>query len=329
MKGIVQVKAQYTIPGELVDDTVVWVGADLWTKLGLPPVQEGEEGEDAFVSVLSDKPTMMSLDSSPLTGLTCRAVHKIEVSLSSPQFEEINCIRTIHQVTGLQVSASGTRAYPNIFNTSTHNSGSVLISRTIPVTLTEVIISPLSSEAYAWANEGSLFQSWANEKKLMRYQQTLVHDAQPDPQLPAYISTNMHPSVVATVQRQHLKYRVDMSEPVQQGIMNQSTKFILLSPENDDALSDAASVSTDNESGWEMDGVEIDEGFLANPIDGLVQPEAEVDFKPKVLDAIVSLEEDHHTIYIRTSDLGRLGILNGDWVSLEYIQRVSTNFNGI
>jgi hypothetical protein len=47
----------------------------------------------------------------------------------------------------------------------------------------------------------------------------------------------------------------------------------------------------------------------------LLKDQGHVPFRCDSLDFPISLAEDDSTLYIRTSDLGKLGVLNSDWVS--------------
>jgi len=123
-----------------------------------------------------------------------------------------------------------------------------------------------------------------------------------------------------------LTFRLEVLEPVSEGYATAKTKIILLSskiglPSNVPYLED-------------VDAIEIDEGFLAKSVlgPGLEVPKRIYDnprnlsitrlpdhypsrFTLKSLDAPENPLEDHCTLYLRTADLGRLGILSGDWVS--------------
>ena len=129
---------------------------------------------------------------------------------------------------------------------------------------------------------------------------------------------------------QSLEFRLEMLEPVLQGYARRDlTKIILLSSQ--DGLSTPRNIANleDNEE----DLVEIDESFLASSFSmpsessrpksydqELEQSPPSSDGSPSVgyvcqyLDRPFNMSEDHRTFYVRPTDLGKLGILSGDWV---------------
>ncbi|KIK59642.1 hypothetical protein GYMLUDRAFT_226408 [Collybiopsis luxurians FD-317 M1] len=128
-----------------------------------------------------------------------------------------------------------------------------------------------------------------------------------------------------------------MLEPVSQGYAELgNTTFILIAPDEDDE--DVQDVLTQSSDDDEI--LEIDEEFLANsvvypsynPISPLsaLSHEKRVEelttdllFKFAPLSSEISTLHDDHTLYLRTADLGRLGVLSGDWV----VARCSENIH--
>lgn len=126
-----------------------------------------------------------------------------------------------------------------------------------------------------------------------------------------------------------LQFRVLMLEPTSHGRIDaSSTKIIIVYSRDPGSL---ASTTFPSESA-ESEGIEIDEGFLANAIvprtlklngqtddarlptsPGDAHQAPQVMFNAKPLVSPVSLLDDHCTLYIRTVDLGRIGLLNEDW----------------
>jgi hypothetical protein len=113
-----------------------------------------------------------------------------------------------------------------------------------------------------------------------------------------------------------LQYRLDMLEPVMQGYARKGeTKFILtldIAPQYDEAGCDS-----------DVEGFEIDEDFLApvmlsSSSQAIMSPTNEnkpVAFECQALAESKSDLYEDCTLYLRTTDLGRVGGLNGDWVS--------------
>lgn len=129
-----------------------------------------------------------------------------------------------------------------------------------------------------------------------------------------------------------LRYRLDMLEPVLQGyVENGTTQVFVTLSQTDSIIHD----STMNAEG-EQDAIEIDESFLGSSISNLCldlhtysTSHSPIDphknevmeksfsgfFSCKNMLSPLKLAEDHYTLFFRTSDLGKIGILNGDWVS--------------
>ncbi|KAK0502993.1 AAA-domain-containing protein [Armillaria luteobubalina] len=130
-----------------------------------------------------------------------------------------------------------------------------------------------------------------------------------------------------------LKYRLDMLEPVLQGYANKGHTSFVICPLMDGNLDSSASES---EESSESERIEIGEDFLANSA-GLsfdFPSDSEIEFDDNLNNAqcngqhqsspasafrvqplLESIGErlDDYTLYIRTSDLGRVGVLNGEW----------------
>ncbi|KAF9451245.1 AAA-domain-containing protein [Macrolepiota fuliginosa MF-IS2] len=120
-----------------------------------------------------------------------------------------------------------------------------------------------------------------------------------------------------------------MLEPTSHGYLDPgSTRIIVVQSRNPSSLASTSFLSEQMDS----EGIEIDEGFLANAIApnslklngntgdnhlaedlaGSTQP-PQVLFDVEPLAAPVLTSDDHCTLYIRTVDLGRVGLLNEDW----------------
>lgn len=141
-----------------------------------------------------------------------------------------------------------------------------------------------------------------------------------------------------------LEYRLIMSEPVLQGYAQKGqTSFVLLPPTevkpgvNGDVAT-GSSFTEELNSDFGDDDLEIDEGFLANSLgrhlgtnshatnghSGLTNGAISTDntastlhqaFIASPLPGDIHPDLDDHTVYIRTADLTKVGILDGDWVS--------------
>ncbi|KAL1722738.1 P-loop containing nucleoside triphosphate hydrolase protein [Schizophyllum commune] len=185
-----------------------------------------------------------------------------------------------------------------------------------PITLTEAVISPLSEHAHvATSSEAFLDTTIFSENTILRQGSVLTfpHEA-------LGMNGNASDSSPAL-----LRYRVEMVEPVLQGrALKGQTRLVVLQPDEADL-----DEPTENGANFEDedDGFEIDEAFLGSIIsasqssvsagvNGVASnsngflPHNSVFTAP--LDAPAS-EDDDTTVYVRTADLGRVGVLNGDW----------------
>ncbi|KAF8876037.1 AAA-domain-containing protein [Gymnopilus junonius] len=156
-----------------------------------------------------------------------------------------------------------------------------------------------------------------------------------------------------------LKYRLELLEPVRQGVARRGTTNILLLSSFDSTASLAPSVDDEPSQGTmsldfdSQDAIEIDEGFLASSLfgptyetpsllgdyDTLHETQDRYEsslgrrFTSRSLRAPCSPSDDHCTLYVRTTDLGKIGILSGDWaiayakVSNPRLVRIEANDN--
>ncbi|KAG6819232.1 hypothetical protein H0H93_013975 [Arthromyces matolae] len=181
------------------------------------------------------------------------------------------------------------------------------------VLLTEIVAAALSEEAYQFAcQHESTLEDWlCDELTVIRH-----GDIHILPQL----SLNGHdPALPPT----SFSYRIDMSEPVLQGFARKgTTKFILVQAVVF-APGEAEETERDDEA------VEIDEAFLAKSaisslsiLDvskaapdsfGTLNSFEEISFCTTPLRRQLDPIGDESTLYVRTTDLSKIGIQNGDW----------------
>ena len=209
------------------------------------------------------------------------------------------------------------------------------VTLTRPVSLTEVIVTALSIDAYNLANsQESPLEAWFSEEcPIIRHGSFYM-----------FSSDQLQLNGRRTSDRpKTFGYQFAMVEPVLQGFAQRGiTRFIVtLNNQSDDdsMITDTAPHDIENDD----EGIEIDEGFLAssafsssmftsvdnqhislhdhlpaNSSDGLNIAGPEFAFRIKLLSEAVDVSQDHCTVYLRTVDLGRAGFLNGDWVSRSY-----------
>lgn len=191
-----------------------------------------------------------------------------------------------------------------------------LKSRAISITLTEVILDALSDVAYRFAldNPELIEQALTNPETLLHLGS--IHE------VPSEHLQNGYASLAP------LQYRLLMLEPTSRGHVDpEVTKVIVVHSENPDSLVSTGFLAESTDS----DSIEIDESFLENAmapnalkLNGHIRDDhsstssgegnpPQVLFDVQSLVHPVSLLEDHCTLYIRTADLGRVGLLNEDW----------------
>ena len=211
-----------------------------------------------------------------------------------------------------------------------------------PILLTEIIVTALSRDAYHVARgRDSPLENWfSDDHPILRHGS--IHTFSSN-----LLPLNGHDSARCKL----LQYRLDMLDPVLQGYAQKGgTRFVVTLGEFDtdgDAFESGPDAEEDSES--DKDGIEIDEGFLANSIQPSIfsspTPAAPVlydngstniaasptessipslpsGFRTEPLSELVSPLWDDCTLYLRTADLSRVGVLNGDWVSRSVLGRV-------
>ncbi|KIM80937.1 hypothetical protein PILCRDRAFT_72673 [Piloderma croceum F 1598] len=291
-------------------DTVL-VGKDIWTRFK-------QSGRDRVgLSIRPIRPLRKSvLKREPLRELTCWAVLDEEVAEFS-------------------VPPKWLQTFGHIFSHSTFHQGppekTLNVTAVQPVLITGIIVTALSRDAYvAASSHNSPIETWLSDESLI-LRQGAVHTFGSD-----LLLTNGHG---ASGLRRFCQYRLDMLEPVLQGYAHKgSTRFyITFADSSSEYLSPEDDIEAGDEYESDPDGIEIDECFLASSIlhsgqnmtpreivtdrlqDSNVEPgepttsHVEFRFRTEPLPVPTSASQDDCTLYLRTSDLGRIGILNGDW----------------
>jgi peroxin-6 len=183
------------------------------------------------------------------------------------------------------------------------------------ISMQEIFLQALSSTAYSRAKaDVSSFEDWlCRGQRILRQDSVYVWDTQ----------DGLDPGP--------LTYRLIMTEPVLQGYAQRSqTLFTLLPPTevsqaiNGNQVSPSSPVLDDDE-----EGLEIGESFLASSL--ISQPSSYPqqndsptirmshlahEFIASPLPKPTSLDLDAYTMYVRTVDLPKVGVLDGDWVSI-------------
>ena len=186
------------------------------------------------------------------------------------------------------------------------------------IPLQEIYVQALSSSAYSRAKaDVSSFEDWlCRGQRILRQDSVYVWDTQ----------DGLDPGP--------LTYKLVMTEPVLQGYAQTSqTLFTLLPPTegpqaiNGNEVSSSPVLDDDDDD----ESLEIGESFLASSL--ISQPSSYPprndspalrmshlahEFIANPLPKPTSLDLDEHTMYVRTVDLPKVGVLDGDWVSINF-----------
>lgn len=209
-----------------------------------------------------------------------------------------------------------------------------------PTALEEVIFEALSENAYAASvSQGSSLESWFSQRRMILHQGSVY-------------SLNLDGDATTDFgDAGNYRFRLVMASPVLQGYIKEGYTRLFITGSSylqrpqplPDSNGLAGPVIDMQDS--DRDSIEIAEDFLANSTlpsmlntsstevngrtnvwsanghaeteqsQGTQIPLAEWTCAPRSLRRRVSKHDDDCTIYVRTSDLRRIGVLNGDWVS--------------
>ncbi|KAF9233934.1 hypothetical protein BU15DRAFT_66162 [Melanogaster broomeanus] len=192
----------------------------------------------------------------------------------------------------------------------------IIVSATAFISLTEVVLAANTEAAYLVAStHGSALENWFFDTH------AIIRDGED-----ILVPSNVFPVNEETSQRQSTMtytYRIRLALPFRQGITQRGiTRFILASSEGFDIASKSVEDTTSPASQDSIENLEISESFLVSAtlsppghpshVNEKVQSPGAV-FSLKALHAPVDHYLDETTLYVRTSDLRPLGVLNGDW----------------
>ncbi|KAJ3519742.1 hypothetical protein NM688_g9257 [Phlebia brevispora] len=163
--------------------------------------------------------------------------------------------------------------------------------------LTEVVVQALSSEAYISATTfPSAFQAWLYS--LPSVSREGVYETT------SSTSTNGLSPFDGISHTQPLRYAIKATAPTLRGLVSCGTKIYVITSECKVDGMDHGSLGS-----MESGEYEIDESFLES---GVLDQRARPEISLASLPALQDLEDDH-TMYAHTRELGRLGVLSGDW----------------
>ncbi|KAI0253906.1 AAA-domain-containing protein [Lactifluus subvellereus] len=205
------------------------------------------------------------------------------------------------------------KQYPHVFgpvSSSRHAGKTHALSVIQLVPLQEVFVQALSRSAYSRAKADlQSFEDWLCQgQRVLRQDSIYTLDAQDGP----------HP--------RPLSYKLIMTEPVRQGYAQTSqTLFTLLPPPEEPPAINGHQFDDDDD-----EDLEIGESFLASSL--IPQPSSypqqsdsatvrmshlahEFTAKPSSMPTYSEL--DDYTMYVRTVDLPKVGVLDGDWAIVQ------------
>jgi peroxin-6 len=235
-------------------------------------------------------------------------------------------------MTALGVPPDMAKQYPYIFehvSSSRHPGKTHALSVIQLIPLQEVFVQALSRSAYNRA-KGDLpsFENWLCQDQRILRQDSIYT---------LYAQDGLDPCL--------LTYKLIMTEPVLQGYAQKSqTLFTLLPPAEGPPAINGHQIlpppTSPADAQIELDGddedLEIGESFLASsltphPSSYPQQSDSPTirmsqfahEFTAKALSLPIHPELDDYTLYVRTVDLPKVGVLDGDWVSADSFRWMS------
>lgn len=236
------------------------------------------------------------------------------------------------QAEGIWIPPNWLHDFGQIFSRTIYHPGSskktLKLVMTETVTLTDVILGALSIEGYDLANDSSsVLEDWLSEESVI-LRQGQIHT------LTSVITSN---GTEGSPTVKSYQFRIIMTEPMLQGVARKGSTRLYVTLATSSS-GEYGNLDIDEEMCSE-DAVEIDETFLANSVlqtkylstlgaqeqdSGAPdhkstndQPDDSKMFQTQALQAPVSDDHGDCTLYLRTSDMGKVGVLNGDWVSFQ------------
>ncbi|KAH9483816.1 Peroxisomal biogenesis factor 6 [Psilocybe cubensis] len=278
--------------------------------------KEEEKSDDDAVVLLGHR-LWQALSSKPASGRIC-----ISLAPVSSASDASNVLRSVLSWASLNdkdpnqpllIPSAWVKKHPQIFTSSSRE---LFVKLEEPLTLTAVIVTALSDDAYEKASsEQSVVDT------LLFNNHPILHEGD----VLAYTG-----DVTRDLNKTRLEYRLELLEPVMQGIAAKgTTKIILMSSQNFESSTISDQDSSESTDGTQ-DAIEIDEEFLGSSVMNLnLDSPREHDaytsdssqdgeaswsgYTPINLSAPVDASQDDCTLYVRTADLGKLGLLSGYW----------------
>ena len=313
-KNCVSVTIEH-LPESGKSDGVLQVGSDLWNAVFPASARNGPIA--VSVGLLQTHADNGRSDPSISLSVTCWAVLGEDVQVS--RVWTTRTPFTPHaQATTLGVPSDLAKQSPHVLgpgSISRRSGKTHTLSVVQLIPLQEVFVQALSSSAYSSAkSDVSAFEDWlCHNQRILRQGSVLSPDSQDS---------------------RPLAYKLIMTEPVLQGYAQKSqTLFTLLPPTEDPPAINghrirSPSVPDNAHTEFDDEDLEIGESFLAGSLvpQPTLYPEQnvsptismplfahELTARPSSTPVYSGL--DDYTMYVRTVDLPKIGVLDGDWVS--------------
>jgi peroxin-6 len=284
-------------PGCKESPDTALIGKNLWRSLAL--------GTNDSLVCLCLEPLENRTRYNPYDRIVCWAEITEEAG-----FDDIcSCtynLRLSLQLDNIAIPASWPTMFDNVFGPGTFT---LQIALHNPIPLREAIFTALSNDAYKLARASpTSLEAWLSAgQRILRRGTTYEIDS---------------------FEQNGMLYRLESSAPVLQGYVKAGfTTIIVTFASNDQSTSASLNFSSIKDPSCGSDGFEIDEDFLASYIQCLppntlpiachkkeqLLPSANC-FLPIPRCSYPYENDNDATVYVCTSDLIRLGVLDGDWV---------------
>ncbi|KAH7921477.1 AAA-domain-containing protein [Leucogyrophana mollusca] len=283
-------------------DNTILVGSDVWADLLLHEVHHA------------------ALSISPSQALT-------ESILKDPSLERITCWASLDVDThGLTVPHHWMETHGHIFSQSPPVNGAgqklLQITPVEPITLTEVVLAAQSPEAFGIAQcHSSSLEAWLCDGLFF------IRDGQSLTLPSTFSPVNGQASTLSSTSP--YRYTVDLVLPCQQGYCKRGLTRLFVTfadATQENAAGDILIVTEDDQESI-LEDLEISECFLVNsaisPSSNIPQASSRGGATNLLFGIIplvrpVELLQDDSALYLRTVDLGTVGLLSGDWAVIRY-----------
>ncbi|KAH7889857.1 hypothetical protein F5I97DRAFT_1848016 [Phlebopus sp. FC_14] len=276
-------------PSDKGGEENVLLGPQLWSSLTTSCESK------IMVSIRAKRFYPSSEFSDSARGLTCWAVRD----------------SAVHE---MEIPPAWPSRYPDVFSLLRIDIKPLTISLANCGTLTEVVLTAKTPEAYFLAmTHGSSLEKWFFDTSVIIREGEVIMVPPSVFPIDANVS-QLLPSVPYF-------YKAELVSPSQQGVAKRAlTRFMVASPVEPAITRQPADVSSASQDGSET--LEINESFLVSSTISASEKSSSSDWRDlcgasfylNALQGPVDHALDEAALYIQTSDLRTIGVLNGDWI---------------